>query len=75
MLEIRPVVPVVAAAFVLVNAGRISVHVRRQRPEATIVAGRGFSMLASFFDSRQHRRAAAAPGIPGGTEKKERKQP
>jgi hypothetical protein len=52
MLEIRPV-PVVAATSVFVNAGRISVHVRRQCPEATIVAGRGFTVFGSFFERKQ----------------------
>jgi hypothetical protein len=72
MLEIRPLI---SAALVLANAGRISVHVRRQGPVATIVAGRGLTILGSFFASRQHGSAAPVPGVPGGTEKKERKQP
>jgi hypothetical protein len=72
MLEIRAVT---TAAFVLMNAIGISLHVRRQGPGATLVVSRGFTMFRSFVGSEQDRRAAAAPGIPGGTECNERKRP
>jgi hypothetical protein len=72
MLEIRAVT---TAAFVLMNAIAISLHVRRQGPGATLVVSRSFTMLRSFLGSEQDRRAAAAPGIPGGAECNERKRP
>ena len=72
MLEIRAVT---TAAFVLMNAVGISLHVRRQGPGATLVVSRSFTMLRSFLGSEQDRRAAAAPGIPGGAECNERKRP
>jgi hypothetical protein len=72
MLEIRAVT---TAAFVLMNAIGISLHVRRQGPGATLVVSRSFTTLRSFLGSEQDRRAAAAPGIPGGAEQNERKRP
>jgi hypothetical protein len=72
MFEIRAVT---TAAFVLMNAVGISLHVRRQGPGATLVVNRSFTMLRSFLGSEQDRRAAAAPGIPGGAECNERKRP
>lgn len=72
MFEIRAVT---TAAFVLANAVGISLHVRRQGPGATLVVSRSFTMLRSFLGSEQDRRAAAAPGIPGGAECNERKRP
>ena len=72
MLEIRAIT---TTAFVLMNAVAISVHVRRQGPGATLVVSRSFTMLRSFLSSVQDRRAAPAPGIPGGTERNERKRP
>ena len=72
MFEIRAVT---TAAFVLMKAVGISLHVRRQGPGATLVVSRSLTMLRSFLGSEQDRRAAAAPGIPGGAEKNERKRP